>query len=87
MVADAIKKYKCTVFTGVELMYNHLNNSTKSAKGYLRTIRACLSGAGPLYKAVQEKFEALTGGRVVEGTGSQKPRRSRTATRSSASAG
>jgi long-chain acyl-CoA synthetase len=69
MVADAIKKYRCTVFTGVELMYNHLNNSPKSAKGYLRTIRACISGAGPLYRSVQEKFEALTGGRVVEGYG------------------
>lgn len=69
MVAEAVKKYKCTIFPGVELMYNTLNNSPKSAKGYLSSIRACISGAGPLYRAVQEKFESLTGGRVVEGYG------------------
>jgi long-chain acyl-CoA synthetase len=50
-------------------MYNALNRSPKSGRGYLRSIRACISGAGPLYAPVQERFEALTGGRVVEGYG------------------
>jgi len=68
-VVETIKKYKCTIFPGVELMYNALNHSKKSARGYLTSIRACISGAGPLYQAVQEKFESLTGGRVVEGYG------------------
>src|ERR1035437_3256272 len=68
-VAETIKKYRCTIFPGVELMYNALNHSPKSARGYLSSIRGCISGAGPLYLAVQEKFESLTHGRVVEGFG------------------
>jgi long-chain acyl-CoA synthetase len=35
----------------------------------LSSIRICISGAGPLHAEVQERFEALTGGKVVEGFG------------------
>ena len=68
-VLSAIRRYRCTIFPGVEIMYNALNHSPKSAKGYLKSIRSCLSGAGPLYREVQEKFEALSGGKVSEGYG------------------
>jgi len=68
-VLAAIRRYRCTIFPGVEIMYNALNHSPKSAKGYLKSIRLCISGAGPLYREVQEKFEALSGGKVSEGYG------------------
>jgi long-chain acyl-CoA synthetase len=68
-VLAAARKYRCTVFPGVGLMYNALNQSPQASGGALSSIRACISGAGPLYREVQEKFEALTGGRVVEGYG------------------
>jgi long-chain acyl-CoA synthetase len=62
-------KYHCTIFPGVELMYSAINRSTRAGKACLTSIRACISGAGPLYREVQETFEGLTGGRVVEGYG------------------
>jgi len=68
-VLSAVRRYRCTIFPGVEIMYNALNHSPKSAKGYLKSIRSCISGAGPLYREVQEKFEALSGGKVSEGYG------------------
>jgi long-chain acyl-CoA synthetase len=67
-VLAAGKKYRCTVFPGVGLMYNALNQAP-GARESLSHIRACISGAGPLYREVQEKFEAITGGKVVEGYG------------------
>ena len=50
-------------------MYNALNQSPLSSREKLGSIRACISGAGPLYRKVQEDFESLSGGRVVEGYG------------------
>src|SRR5947199_105664 len=35
----------------------------------LRSVRLCISGAGPLHSSVQDRFEALTGARLVEGYG------------------
>jgi long-chain acyl-CoA synthetase len=35
----------------------------------LSTIKACISGSAPLLRETKEKFEALTGGKLVEGFG------------------
>ena len=64
-----IQKEKPTLFPGVPRLYIAINEG-KDTKNYdLKSIRACLSGAAPLPKAVAEKFESITGARVVEGYG------------------
>ena len=69
MCLKAIQKEKPTLFPGVPRIYIAINESPESKKYDLSSIRACFSGAAPLPVAVAEKFEASTGGRVVEGYG------------------
>ncbi|WP_336046867.1 long-chain-fatty-acid--CoA ligase [Solibacillus ferritrahens] len=64
-----IDKQKPTLFPGAPTMYIGLLNHPDLAKYDLSSIKACLSGSAPLPLEVQEKFEALTGGRLVEGYG------------------
>ncbi len=68
-VLKAIARYRPTIFPGVQAMYVAINNHPKTKETDIRSIRACISGAGPLHREVQERFESLTGGRVVEGYG------------------
>jgi long-chain acyl-CoA synthetase len=69
MVLKAIQKERPTIFPGVPRLYQQINDAPESAKYDLRSIRACVSGAAPLPRAVAEKFESLTGGNLVEGYG------------------
>jgi long-chain acyl-CoA synthetase len=64
-----IDKYQPTVFPGVPTLYIALLNYPAIGKYNLRSIQACLSGAAPLPVEVQKAWEALTGGRLVEGYG------------------
>src|SRR5699024_7679307 len=50
-------------------LYIGLMNHPDIAKYDLSSITACLSGSAPLPVDVQEKFEKITGGRLVEGYG------------------
>ena len=70
-VLDSIQKYKITIYPGVPTMYNAINNHPDvAAKKYnLSTIKACISGSAPLMRETKERFEALTGGKLVEGYG------------------
>ncbi|HZA26514.1 MAG TPA: long-chain fatty acid--CoA ligase [Actinomycetota bacterium] len=69
MALKAIAKEKPTLFPGVPRIYIAINASPQTKKYDLSSIRACFSGAAPLPVAVAEKFEAITGGRLVEGYG------------------
>jgi long-chain acyl-CoA synthetase len=69
MALRAIAKEKPTLFPGVPRIYVAINESPEARKYDLSSIRACFSGAAPLPVAVAEKFEAITGGRLVEGYG------------------
>jgi long-chain acyl-CoA synthetase len=69
MTLKEIQKEKPTLFPGVPRLYIAINESKESRGFDLKSIRACLSGAAPLPLAVAEKFEQLTGARVVEGYG------------------
>ncbi|RJP26680.1 MAG: long-chain fatty acid--CoA ligase [Actinobacteria bacterium] len=71
MVIKAIDKHRPTLFPGVPAMYIALINNpdVKSGKMDVTSIRACLSGAAPLPVEVQQEFEKLTGGKLVEGYG------------------
>lgn len=64
-----IKKYKPTLFPGVPSMYMAINEASHVRSYGLDSIKACISGAAPLPIEVQEAFEKLTRGRLVEGYG------------------
>jgi long-chain acyl-CoA synthetase len=69
MVLKAIDREKATLFPGVPRIYIAINESGDRTKYDLSSIRACFSGAAPLPVTVAEKFEGITGGRLVEGYG------------------
>ncbi|MCF8034056.1 MAG: long-chain fatty acid--CoA ligase [Desulfarculaceae bacterium] len=54
---------------GVAVLFNKINNTEGLEKYDLSALTTCLSGAGPLPRDVQLKFEEKTGARVVEGYG------------------
>ena len=70
-VLTSIQKYRPTIFPGVPALYNGINNypDVKAGKYNLSSIKACVSGSAPLLRETKEKFEALTGGKLVEGFG------------------
>jgi long-chain acyl-CoA synthetase len=68
-VLKAVDKYGVGIFPGVQAIYVAINNYPQVGKYNVRSIKACISGAGPLHQEVQKKFEALTGGKLVEGYG------------------
>lgn len=64
-----IDKQKPTLFPGAPTIYIGLLNHPDIAKYDLSSIKACLSGSAALPVDVQEKFEKVTGGKLVEGYG------------------
>ncbi len=68
-VLDHIKEYKPTIFPGVPSIYAFINQAPNVRAYGLSSIKACISGAAPLPVEVQEAFEKLTRGRLVEGYG------------------
>ncbi len=68
-VLELIHKQKPTLFPGAPTIYVAINNHPRVREYDLRSIKACISGAAPLPVEVQAEFEALTGGRLVEGYG------------------
>jgi long-chain acyl-CoA synthetase len=68
-VLESIKAYKPTIFPGVPSIYTLINQARNVRDYGLDTIKACISGAAPLPIEVQEKFEKLSRGRLVEGYG------------------
>ena len=71
-IADLLKTIKTvrpTLFSAVPALFiallNHPKVKNKSVD--FSSIRACFSGAAPLMAATKTQFEALTGGRIVEG--------------------
>ena len=68
-ILNSIKKYRPTIFPGVPNMYVAINNYPGVRRYGIRSIKACISGSAPLPVEVQEAFEKLTRGRLVEGYG------------------
>ena len=69
LVFDAIEEEQPTLFPGVPPIYQALLDAPRVRRANLRSIRACVSGAMKLPIDTQERFERVTGGRLVEGYG------------------
>ena len=65
----SINKHKPSLFPGVPAMYVSVSNNPDVGKYDVSSIRACISGAAALPPEVQQSFETLTGGKLVEGYG------------------
>jgi long-chain acyl-CoA synthetase len=68
-VVKAIRRYHPTIFPGIPTMYLAVMKEAGKHPDDLRSIHYCISGAAPLPAQVQADFEAITGGRLVEGYG------------------
>jgi long-chain acyl-CoA synthetase len=68
---SAIQTHHVTYFPAAPTLYNAINNfpDVNAGKVNLTSIKACISGSAPLMKETKDKFENLTGGRIVEGYG------------------
>src|SRR3989440_636405 len=68
-ILEAIKNYHPTIFPGIPALYVAIANYPKVRSYGVAAIRSCISGSAPLPVEVQEEFEKLTRGRLVEGYG------------------
>ena len=66
---NLIRKYRPTIYHGVPTMYVAFNNAPNVQRYGFHSLRVCMSGGAPLPVEVRQKFEALTGGKLVEGYG------------------
>ncbi|NMH69948.1 long-chain-fatty-acid--CoA ligase [Bacillus sp. RO3] len=66
---NTIQKQKPTLFPGAPTIYIGLLNHPELSKYDLSSIDSCLSGSAPLPVEVQQQFEDVTGGKLVEGYG------------------
>jgi long-chain acyl-CoA synthetase len=69
LVFDAIDVERPTLFPGVPPIYQAIVDAASVRRHELHSIRACISGAMKLPVATQDRFERLTGARLVEGYG------------------
>ncbi|MEM1544859.1 MAG: long-chain fatty acid--CoA ligase [Candidatus Methanomethylicia archaeon] len=68
-IMRGIQENKATLFPAVATIYNAINNHPSVKKYSLSSLRAGISGAGPLPLSIQETFEKLTGALICEGYG------------------
>ncbi len=68
---SSIKIHQPTVFPGVPTLYNAIRNNpeVQAGKYDVQSIKLCISGAAGLPVEVQNEFQRITGGRLVEGYG------------------
>jgi long-chain acyl-CoA synthetase len=66
---NVIRRYHPTIFHGVPTMYVAFNNAPHVERYGFNSLRICMSGGAPLPVEVRERFETLTGGKLVEGYG------------------
>jgi long-chain acyl-CoA synthetase len=68
-VLAVLSRCRVTVFPGVPTLYNAIAHHPRARSFDLGSVRFSISGAAPLPREVAQSFEALTGGRLVEGYG------------------
>nr|WP_106589197.1 long-chain-fatty-acid--CoA ligase [Salsuginibacillus halophilus] len=68
-VLETIQKEQISIFPGAPTMYIGLINHPDAASYDLSSVQACMSGSAALPLEVQQTFEEMTGGKLVEGYG------------------
>ena len=70
-ILECIQSQNISFYPGVPAMYFAINQNPEVRAGHysLRSIKACISGSAPLDPEIRKTFEALTGGKLVEGYG------------------
>lgn len=68
-VLKTIQTHRPDFYPGVPALYVSINNHPDVDKYDLTSLRACNSGAAPLPVEVQQRFQEITGARLVEGYG------------------
>lgn len=68
-VLKTIHKYRPTVFPAVPTIFIALIHHPRINRYDLSSLWGCISGSAPLPQDVQEQFENLTRGRIIEGYG------------------
>jgi len=68
-ILEAIKEHHPSIFPGVPALYLAIANYPRVRTYGVSAIRTCISGSASLPVEVQEAFEKLTRGRLVEGYG------------------
>ncbi len=66
---DSINRHRVTIFPIVPAMVNAINTHPHAKKLDVTSLKMCVSGSAPLAGDTLNAFEALTGGRIVEGYG------------------
>ncbi len=68
-MAREVRRFRPTFLPGAPAIYESVAADPRAASWDMRSIRYCISGSAPLSLALQERFEKLTGGVLVEGYG------------------
>lgn len=68
-VLETIQKEKIQLFPGVPTMYVALLHHPELGNYSISSVERCVSGGAPLPVEVQKKFNAVTGGKLIEGYG------------------
>ncbi|MEL7687314.1 long-chain fatty acid--CoA ligase [Citromicrobium bathyomarinum] len=68
-VLKTLKRARCTGFPGVPTMFQALLDHPRIAQTDFSQLRICISGGAPLADPLREKWEKVTGVRLVEGYG------------------
>ncbi|RLC80431.1 MAG: long-chain fatty acid--CoA ligase [Chloroflexi bacterium] len=68
-VLKSIEKHRATYYPGVPTMFIGFNNFPTRDEYDLTSLRFAVSAAAPLPPEVQQKFETITGGKMVEAYG------------------
>lgn len=68
-LVKSVIKDRITLFMGVPAMFAAINDAPGIEPKDVGSVKSCFSGSAPLPVAVLERFERLTGSRIVEGFG------------------
>ena len=68
-LVQAVVKERISLFMGVPAMFAAINNAPGIERKDIGCVKSCFSGSAPLPVSVLERFEKLTGSRIVEGFG------------------
>jgi len=68
-IVKSITQHHVTLLPAVPAIFNAILNYPGIERSNLRSVQRCFSGSAPLPAEVLERFEAITGSKIVEGFG------------------